>query len=441
MAAYQYKARNRAGAMVSGVIDAANLDAAATALMGQGITPIDIKPGKNKSGNSSASSAKSDGSAPAAKPGSTRNDSKKQSFADKDAFQALNEVFTRKKIDINELIIFSRQMQSLSKAGLPLDRALYGLQASMKNQNFKDVLKRVQSSLESGQNLSTALGQYPKIFSPLFLSLVDVGENTGRLDIAFEQIGKYLQLEKNTRKQVKSATRYPAFVVVTIAIALVLITYFVIPAFSETFLRLGAELPLETRILIGISDFVVNWWQFMLGGTVAAVVAFKVWVNSELGRLLWDEKKRLMPLAGPVFERIALARFARTFSMVMRAGVPIVHGMNVVAGAVGNQYIAKRIIKMRDGISRGESLYNTAVATNMFSPLVLQMISVGEESGTIDQLLEEVADFYDAEVEYDLKRLGEAIEPILIMFIAGMVLVLALGVFLPIWDLSSAANR
>ncbi|MDP3517519.1 MAG: type II secretion system F family protein [Pseudohongiella sp.] len=439
MAAYQYRARNRAGAMVSGVIDAANLDAAATELMGQGITPIDIKPGKNKS--SSASSSKSDNTTQASKPSSPRSSNKKQSFADKDAFQALNEVFTRKKIDINELIIFSRQMQSLTKAGLPLDRALYGLQASMKNQNFREVLQKVQAGLESGQNLSTALGQYPKIFSQLFLSLVDVGENTGRLDLAFEQIGRYLQLEKNTRKQVKSATRYPAFVVVTIAIALVLITYFVIPAFSETFLRLGAELPLETRILIGISDFVVNWWQFLLGGTVATVVGFKLWVNSEAGRLLWDEKKRLMPLAGPVFERIALARFARTFSMVMKAGVPIVHGMNVVAGAVGNQFIAKRIIKMRDGISRGESLYNTAVATNMFSPLVLQMISVGEESGTIDQLLEEVADFYDAEVEYDLKRLGEAIEPILIMFIAGMVLVLALGVFLPIWDLSSAANR
>ncbi|MDP2282771.1 MAG: type II secretion system F family protein [Pseudohongiella sp.] len=439
MAAYQYKARNRSGAMVSGVIDAANLDAAATALMGQGITPIDIKPGKNKS--SSASNTKSDNTSQASKPSSPRNTNKKQGFADKDAFQALNEVFTRKKIDINELIIFSRQMQSLTKAGLPLDRALFGLQASMKNQNFRDVLQKVQAGLESGQNLSTALGQYPKIFSQLFLSLVDVGENTGRLDLAFEQIGRYLQLEKNTRKQVKSATRYPAFVVVTIAIALVLITYFVIPAFSETFLRLGADLPLETRILIGISDFVVNWWQFLLGGTVATVVGFKLWVNSELGRLLWDEKKRLMPLAGPVFERIALARFARTFSMVMKAGVPIVHGMNVVAGAVGNQFIAKRIIKMRDGISRGESLYNTAVATNMFSPLVLQMISVGEESGTIDQLLEEVADFYDAEVEYDLKRLGEAIEPILIMFIAGMVLVLALGVFLPIWDLSSAANR
>jgi MSHA biogenesis protein MshG len=438
MAAYQYKARNRAGGMVTGVIDAPNLDAAANELLGQGITPIDIRPGKNKT--SAASANNTETSAQAGKPSAPKSTTKKQTFADKDAFQALNEVFTRKKIDINELIIFTRQMQSLTKAGLPLDRALFGLQASMKNKNFRDVLQKVQAGLESGQTLSTSLGQFPKIFSQLFLSLVDVGENTGRLDLAFEQIGRYLQLEKNTRKQVKSATRYPAFVVATIAVALVLITYFVIPAFSETFLRLGADLPLETRILIGISDFVVNWWQFLLGGTVAAVVGFKVWVNSELGRLLWDEKKRLMPLAGPVFERIALARFARTFSMVMRAGVPIVHGMNVVAGAVGNKFIAKRVIKMRDGISRGESLYNTAVATNMFSPLVLQMISVGEESGTIDQLLEEVADFYDAEVEYDLKRLGEMIEPILIMFIAGMVLILALGVFLPIWDLSSAAR-
>ena len=156
--------------------------------------------------------------------------------------------------------------------------------------------------------------------------------------------------------------------------------------------------------------------------------------------MIWDEKKRFIPLAGNVLERVALAKFSRTFSMVLRAGVPIVHGMGIVAGAVNNRYIAKRILKMRDGISRGETLYNTAEKTGMFSPLVLQMIAVGEESGTIDQLLEEVADFYDAEVEYDLKRLGEAIEPVLIMVIAGMVLILALGVFLPIWDLSSAAN-
>ena len=259
--------------------------------------------------------------------------------------------------------------------------------------------------------------------------------------MAFEQIVRYLELEKNTRKQVKSATRYPSFVLVTIAVALGVITYFVIPAFADTFARLGAELPFETRLLIGISDFVVNWWPFLLGGGATLILTFKAWARSDKGGLAWDEKKRFLPLAGGVIEKVSLARFARNFSMILTAGVPIVHGMGIVASTVGNRFIAKRVIKMREGISRGETLYNTAVNAGMFSPLVLQMIAVGEESGTIDQLMEDVAEFYDAEVQYELKRMGEAIEPVLIMVIAGMVLILALGVFLPIWDLSAAARN
>ncbi|MDO8907111.1 MAG: type II secretion system F family protein [Pseudohongiella sp.] len=433
MPVYQYRARNATGGLISGAVEAATLDAAAGQLLSQGVTPIDIKRGEEKSGRRSSGA---DLSPAARRAAAARSRNKEQS-----PMENLNDLLQRKKIDINELIIFSRQMQSLTRAGMPLDRALAGLQASVKNPKFKELLHNVQRGLESGQNLSTSLGQYPKVFSPLFLSLVDVGENTGRLDLAFEQIRRYLELEKNTRKQVKSATRYPAFVLATMAVALAIITYFVIPAFSETFTRLGAELPLETRILIGISDFVVRWWQFLIGGTIALFVAFRTWVGSRAGRLAWDEIKMRLPLAGGIYERIALSRFARTFAMVMKAGVPIVHGMGVVAGAVGNKFVARRVLRMREGISRGESLYNTAVAADMFSPLVLQMIAVGEESGMVDQLLEEVAEFYDAEVEYDLKRLGEVIEPILIMFIAGMVLVLALGVFLPIWDLSSAVNN
>lgn len=436
MAFYSYKARNSRGASVSGVVEAGSLDAAANELMGQGVTPIDIKPtsGQGKSGKARSNSSKKSG----------KSGQKKSAIGDidwnEDAFKALNQVMKRRKITIDDKIIFARQMQSLTKAGMPLDRALAGLQKSNRNPTFQQILKDVQHNLESGQTLSTAMASHPKVFSSLFLSLVDVGESTGRLDLAFEQIGHYLNLEKNTTKQVKSATRYPTFVMLTIMVALGVITYFVIPAFSDTFARFGSELPFETRILIGISDFVVNWWQFLIGGGVAAFLGFKAWKNSDQGGMIWDEKKRFIPLVGSVIERVALAKFARTFSMVLRAGVPIVHGMGIVAGAVNNRFVAKRILSMRDGISRGETLYNTAVNTGMFSPLVLQMIAVGEESGTIDQLLEEVADFYDAEVEYDLKRLGEAIEPVLIIVIAGMVLVLALGVFLPIWDLSSAAN-
>jgi len=416
MPRFEYRARNAMGALVTGAVDAGSADAVAGDLLGQNITPIDIR-----------------------QVASLRK--KKATGEEMGAIAKINAVLAGKKIPINELIVFARQMQSLTRAGLPLDRALNGLQASLKQPVFKAVLKDVLAALEGGQDLATALGQHPKVFSPLFLSLVSVGESTGRLDMAFEQIGKYLELEKNTRKQIKSATRYPMFVVLTIAAALAIITVFVIPAFADTFQRLQAELPLETRILIGISDFMIAWWPFLLGGGLSLVVAIRSWARTEKGKLAWDRRKMQLPLAGTIFEQIALARFTRAFAMILKAGVPIVHGMSVVAGAVGNAWIAHRIIKMQDGITRGESLYRVANSSQMFTPLVLQMISVGEESGTIDELLEEVANFYDAEVEYNLKRLSEAIEPILIMVIAGMVLVLALGVFLPIWDLSSAANR
>ena len=421
MANFRFKGRGSGGDLVTGDIDASSADEVATELVNRAITPIEIREAKVAPKNSKAAN--------------DRSAKKKERIT---TTEAINTFLAGQRIQISELIIFSRQMYSLTKAGLPLDRALSGLQSSMKNRAFKKVLSEIILGLESGMNLSSALGRHPKVFSPLYLALVSVGENTGQLDLAFREVGRYLELEKNTRKQIKSATRYPTFVMSAIAIALGLISYYVIPAFASTFERLGAQLPYETRILIAVSDFVVAYWAYMIAAFVGTVVALRAWVNSPPGRYAWDRMKMQLPIIGTLFERIALGRFARTFGMVMRAGVPIVHGLGVVAGAVGNKFVGSRVLKMREGISRGESLYNTAVQSNMFSPLVLQMMSVGEESGAIDELMAEVADFYDTEVEYDLKKLGDAIEPILIIFIAGIVLVLALGVFLPIWDLNSA---
>jgi MSHA biogenesis protein MshG len=439
MPTFEYRARNSSGVLVTGALEGESVDDIAGALFGQNITPIEIKKSNKTATRSTgkpAASAASKGAGSAPSSPSSRLTSPELS-----ALGKINSFLAGKKITINELIIFARQMQSLTKAGLPLDRALNGLQASMKNLAFKSVLQSVLQGLEGGLDLATSLGRHPKIFSPLFLSLVSVGENTGRLDLAFQQIGKYLELEKNTAKQVKSATRYPLFVLVTIAVALTVITIFVIPAFADTFRRLEAELPLETRILIGVSNFAVAWWPHILGSTLALILAVRSWISTPKGRLTWDRRKMQLPLAGSVFEQIALARFTRAFAMILKAGVPIVHGMSVVAGAVGNAWIGKRILIMQEGVTRGESLFRTASNSNMFTPLILQMISVGEESGTIDELMSEVADFYDQEVEYNIKRLSEAIEPILIIVIAAMVLVLALGVFLPIWDISSATRQ
>lgn len=424
MPKFQYSGRDSSGALVSGSLDAASPEEVASRLFGESVTPINI-------------SETDKDTARKVKPKSRK---KPGLEADASVVDRINHALGANNIEIDDLIMFARQMQSLTKAGLPLDRAIKGLEASLTNLGFKAVLKDVVEGLENGQSLASALGQFPSVFSNLFLSLVHVGENTGRLDLAFREIGIYLELEKNTTKQVKSATRYPMFVVIAIAIALAVVTVFVIPVFQDTFDRLGADLPWQTVALMNTSNFVINYWPFILFGIFTLVFGFISWSNTERGQLEWDKRKLGIPLAGIIFERVALGRFARTFSMVLGAGLPIVQGLTVVAGAVGNAYISSNIQKMREGVERGESLHRTATSSGMFSPLVLQMISVGEETGTVDELLSEVADFYQAEVEYDITRLSQSIEPILITFIAGLVLILALGVFLPIWDLSTAVG-
>ncbi|MEQ8315134.1 MAG: type II secretion system F family protein [Gammaproteobacteria bacterium] len=423
MPLFKYSGRDNEGSLVSGNIDAATAEEAAAALFSERVTPIEISETQRS------------------RPVSTKKRSKRPALDEhSSSIERINDLLGANKILIDDLIMFARQMRSLTKAGLPLDRAIRGLEASLTNKAFRAILRDVVEGLENGQSLATALGQYPDVFSNLFLSLVHVGENTGRLDLAFLEIGKYLELEKNTTKQIKSATRYPIFVMVAIAAALAVVTVFVIPVFQETFDRLGADLPWQTVVLMNTSEFVLNYWPLILLAIFGSFFGFMSWKNTQRGRHEWDRRKLQIPLAGAIFERVALGRFARTFSMVLAAGLPLVQGLSVVAGAVGNAFIGSNIHKMREGVERGESLHRTATNSRMFSPLVLQMIAVGEETGTVDELLSEVADFYDAEVEYDLKRLGDAIEPILIVFIAGLVLILALGVFLPIWDLSTAAT-
>ncbi len=424
MPLFQYSGRDNSGALVSGSVDAATAEEAAAQLFGEQVTPIEIKETQRAERKRVQQKRKRPGLGD-----------------DATVVEQINFYLGANKIEIDDLIMFARQMHSLTKAGLPLDRAIRGLEASLTNKAFRTVLNDVVEGLENGQSLATALGQYPDTFSNLFLSLVHVGENTGRLDLAFREIGKYLELEKNTTKQVKSATRYPLFVMIAIVAALAVITVFVIPVFEDTFDRLGADLPWQTVVLMNTSSFVVDYWPLLLFVIFSSVFGFISWKNSSRGEYQWDRRKLGIPLAGIIFERVALGRFARTFAMVLNAGVPVVQGLNIVADAVGNKYIGTNIHTMREGVERGESLHRTATSSQMFSPLVLQMIAVGEETGTVDELLAEVADFYDAEVEYDLKQLSDAIEPILITFIAGLVLILALGVFLPIWDLNTAVNQ
>jgi len=292
--------------------------------------------------------------------------------------------------------------------------------------------------LESGRDLASSLGRHPEIFPTLFISMVRVGEETGRLDESFMRITSYLVLEKETRQRIKAAIRYPVFVIVAIGIAMAVINIFVIPTFAELFAKSNVPLPWQTRLLMTVSGFFVDWWPILLAGLVGGAIGFRSYINTENGRYWWDKNKLRIPIIGSIIHRATLGRFARAFSMALTSGVPLVQAMTVVARSVDNEYVGEHILNMRNGIERGESLTRTATITNQFTPLVLQMLSVGEETGEVDNLLVEVADFYEREVDYDIKNLSSSIEPVLIVAIGIMVLILALGVFLPMWDLSTA---
>jgi MSHA biogenesis protein MshG len=269
--------------------------------------------------------------------------------------------------------------------------------------------------------------------------MVRVGEMTGRLEEVFMRLFDHLEFDRDMRERVKTALRYPTFVMIAMAVAMVIVNMFVIPQFEKVFTSFHAELPFMTRMLIAGSRFTVDWWPALVIGVIGAVVAFRSWTRTAAGRLTWDRWKLRLPVAGKIVHKATMARFARSFALSIRSGVPIVQALTVVSQTADNAYLSLRIEQMRDGVERGESILRTATNAQVFTPIVLQMIAVGEESGSLDDLMDEIAMMYEREVDYELKTLSSQIEPILITFLGALVLVLALGIFLPIWDLGRAA--
>lgn len=404
MASFHYRARGRRGDAIEGLIEAPSSDAAASRLIDGGLTPVDIRPAKDKVGLATD----------------------------------LGDLFPP-RIELTDLIQFSRQMHSLLKAGVPILGALSGLAGHTGNRTLAKTLSGVIESLEAGRDLSTSLGRFPDAFSLFYVSLVRVGETSGRLEEIFHQLAVYLEREKKTRDQIKAALRYPAFVIAAITVAVVVINVFVVPAFSSVFERLGADLPLPTRILVAVSDFMVNQWQLLLMAIVVLGVAWRLYVRSEAGRYRWHKLQLRLPAVGKVLYLATLARFARLFALAQRAGVPVITALSVVGRALDNDFVEQRVLSMRDGIERGEALSHTAASAGIFDHLVLQMLQVGEQSGTTDELLQEVSDYYDSEVDYRIDKMSAAVEPILIVALAALVFLLATGIFLPMWDLYKVA--
>ncbi len=399
---FSYKARNARGELLQGILEGADSSAVADQLFNTGITPIEI-----------TATTKSV----------------------KDSTETFWARLTERKVQAIDVQLFSRQLYTLLKAGVPIMRALAGLQESAINQAFGRVIKDLRESLDAGRELSAAMRRHPTVFSSFYTSMVRVGEMTGRLEEVFLRLFDYMEFDREMRERIRTALRYPVFVIVTMAVAIAIINIFVIPAFAKVYAGFKAELPAMTKVLIATSNFTVQYWSLILVVILGAGVAFKVYTGTPNGRYQWDRFKLRIPIAGQIILKGTLARFARSFALSSRSGVPIVQALSVVAQTVDNSYIGSRVEQMRDGVERGESILRTAVTTGVFTPVVLQMVAVGEETGELDELMDEIAQMYEREVEYELKTLSARIEPILVVFLGVLVLILALGVFLPIWDL------
>ena len=407
MPLFVYKGRGPRGDAVLGRVEAETADAVADQLFNLGITPIDIE----------------------------------RVVEREDPLERILHRFGIGRPSLKELILFSRQMYTLNKAGVPLVRGLKGLAESTRNLALREAIGDMVDTLESGRDLATALSQHPKIFSPLYVNIVRVGENSGALDDAFLRMYQYLTVDQTIRTKIKQALRYPTIVIVAIAIAIAVITIWVIPAFANVFARSEVDLPLATRAILAVSAFATQHWPIVLAGLAAAVLAFRYWKKTDAGRYRWHQLLFKLPIIGPIVLRATLARFARAFSVSYRSGVPLVQALTLTAKALDNDFLGERVLAMRNGVERGESLLRSAAGVGLFTPLVLQMIAVGEETGNVDDMLDEVAGFYEREVEHDVDTLSAAIEPLLIVAVGIMVLILALGVFLPMWELASAVRR
>jgi MSHA biogenesis protein MshG len=406
MAVYTWKGRNARGEAVNGQLEALTESGVADQLVAIGVAPVHIEVSAAPATNS----------------------------AD-DWLAKMN----RKPIVVEDILIFSRQMYTLNKAGVPILRAFAGLESSATKPAMVDMLKDIRSSLDQGRELSAALARHMPVFGAFYISMIKVGEMTGRLTEVFLRLNEHMEFERDVRERIKQAMRYPMFVMIAMVIAVVILNIFVIPVFAKVFAGFNTELPIITRGLLGFSSFMLAWWPLMLAATVGAGVVIRGYLRTPNGRYRWDARKLKLPIIGVIVLKATLARFARSFALSSQSGVPLVQALTVVSQTVDNAFIGSRIEQMRDGIERGESISRCAAATGVFTPVVLQMISVGEETGELDNLLFEIADMYERETDYNIKGLSASIEPILLAVIGALVLLLALGVFMPLWNMGQAA--
>ncbi len=403
MPTYKYRVRDKHGRAVSGIMGGATEKEAVESLKKMGYTPISMKEQKP-----------------------SRN--------------ILNiELFNPVKAE--DKVLFTRQMYTLLKAGVPMLTGLEAVGEQTDSKVLKDKILKIKADVESGTSFSDSLAKYPKIFPALYVSMVKSGEASGKLDEIMKSLAEMGEYDMDISSKIKSATRYPMLALGTLVVAFFVIVLFVIPRFTSFFSSFNMELPLPTRILFGLYRIIHGYWYWSLLGIIGICVGFVKFINTSFGRERWDMFKLKIPVFGPVIFKLAMSRFAKTTSILISSGIDMLKTLELTADTAGNTIIARAIRDIKDGVNQGQGLAAPMRVSKFFAPIVIQMVSIGEESGKLDELLLSASEHYDQQVDYTMKNLTTMIEPLLIFVLGFMVLFVALGVFLPMWNIVQIVNQ
>jgi MSHA biogenesis protein MshG len=410
MPSFQYRARDQEGKAITGLLDGEDRTSVAEQILRLGYIPVEIKV-KEKERK--------------AKKGAAAN------WADR----------LMRRVSANEIIYFNRQLALVLGAGVPLLSCLRLMAKQAANDRLRDILMGISDDIEGGTDLSEAMAAYPSVFSSVYVHMVRAGEASGQLEATLKRIAALQEYELENKHRVKAATRYPKLVVIVLVVAFFVMVSFVIPTFAKIFEDFGSQLPLPTRMMIALNNFIQHYWAVSIAGIVLIVVAILWWVRTKPGRYWYDWLKVHMPIFGPLISKFLLSRFSRIFATLNASGLPIMQTLEISTETIGSVYYAGALRKVSEEVKRGENLSDALSRFGIFPPLLHQMVTVGENTGKLDEVLGKVSDYYDQEVDYAIKQFATLIEPVLIMFLAGVVLFFALSIFLPMWDLLHVIQR
>ncbi|MBW2037724.1 MAG: type II secretion system F family protein [Deltaproteobacteria bacterium] len=335
-----------------------------------------------------------------------------------------------------ELILFTKQFKTMLRAGVPIIKLLTVLEDQTQNVRLKRIVSSIAQDIKEGSSLYDAFRKHPKPFSNLYCRMLQAGETSGALPDVLERLIYILEHEHKVKSDIKSALQYPIIVIIFLGIAFFVLLTFVIPKFVQIFLKAGIDLPLPTRICLVMYQILTNYWYLILGIAVAGITALSYYLRTKQGKYVRDTFLMKLPLIGPLFIKAAMSRFASIFAILQSSGVAILDAMKILSGTIGNAAISREFDQINERLEEGRGIAEPLKSARYFTPIVINMVAIGEESGNLDEMLTDVSEHYDSELEYAMKRLSDAIGPILIVGLAAVVGFFALAIHLPMWDLT-----